>query len=160
MAGLVDTEEAEIAVFAHLAVLVAVDGEGHVAGLGELARVSEVELVGDGFAAEPVADVVGVAVEEADADAVVDNYLEVFDEDRVGEVAGARKCIENVIVGHSVVKVYAKGLLNLGLVEVVDEIFRWRWVFVRMADIVDTTPAIFVIRLFGVGAALIDCLGA
>ena len=59
--GLVDAEEAEVAVLAHFAVLGAVDCEGLVARGGEFGAVGVVESQRDCLAAEPVADVVGVA---------------------------------------------------------------------------------------------------
>jgi len=59
--GLVDAEEAEVAVLAHFAVFGAVDGEGLVARGGEFGAVGVVEGQRDCLAAEPVADVVGVA---------------------------------------------------------------------------------------------------
>ena len=45
----------------HFAVFGAVDGEWLVAGGGEFGAVGVVQSEGDGLAAEPVADVVGVA---------------------------------------------------------------------------------------------------
>ena len=47
--------EREVAVLPDFAVLDAVDHEGLVAGCAELGGVREVDLHGDGFAAEPVA---------------------------------------------------------------------------------------------------------
>jgi len=70
-----------------LAVLGSVDGEGLVSGGGELLRVRVVELERDGFAAEPVADVVCVAVEEVDAETLVEQVLEVLAEVGVDEIA-------------------------------------------------------------------------
>ena len=67
MSGLVDPSEAEIAILPHLAVLDVVDDEGRVAGGVEFLGVRVVDLLRDGLAAEPVADVVGVAVHEGDA---------------------------------------------------------------------------------------------
>jgi hypothetical protein len=58
VAGLVDPSEAEIAVFARLAVLDAVDDHGGVACGAEFVGAGEVGGEADGFAAEPVADVV------------------------------------------------------------------------------------------------------
>ena len=46
-----------------------------------------VKLERDGFAAEPVADVVCVAVEEVDAQALVEQVLEILAEVGVDEVA-------------------------------------------------------------------------
>jgi hypothetical protein len=60
--GLVDAEEAQIAVLTHFAVFGAVDGEGFVARGGEFGAVGVVEGEGDCLAAEPVADVIGVTV--------------------------------------------------------------------------------------------------
>jgi hypothetical protein len=111
VAGLVDAEEADcedfvsscvifsvncslgerrrtVSVLPDLAVLRSIDGEGLVAGGGELFGVRVVERERDGFAAEPVADVVCVAVEEVDAKALVEQVLEVLAEVRVDEVAG------------------------------------------------------------------------
>jgi hypothetical protein len=59
--SLVDAEEAQVAILAHFAILGAVDGEGFVAGCGEFGAVGVVEGEGDCLAAEPVADVIGVA---------------------------------------------------------------------------------------------------
>ena len=58
MAGLVDPREAEVAEFARLAVLDAVDDHGRVACGAESLGAREVGGQTDGFAAEPVADVV------------------------------------------------------------------------------------------------------
>lgn len=88
VAGFVDAREAEVAVFLRLAVLDAVIREGDVAGGGELGRVGVVERVGDRFAAEPVADVVRVAVEKVHPHAQVEDCLQVFEEVRVNEVTG------------------------------------------------------------------------
>ena len=55
VARFVDAHEAEVAVFAHLAVFGAVDCERGVAGCGEFGLVREVHGEGDGLAAEPVA---------------------------------------------------------------------------------------------------------
>ena len=71
VAGFVDAHEGEVASLADLAELGAVDGEGDVAGSAELGCVRVVESDGDRFAAEPVADVVGVAVVQVDTDRVV-----------------------------------------------------------------------------------------
>ena len=61
MSSLVDAEEGQVSVLTHFAVFGAVDGEWLVAGGGEFGAVGVVQSEGDGLAAEPVADVVGVA---------------------------------------------------------------------------------------------------
>ena len=71
-----------------LAVLRSVHREGLVPGGGELLGVGVVECERDGFSAEPVADVVCVAVEEVDAKTLVEQVLEVLAEVGVDEVAG------------------------------------------------------------------------
>ena len=102
MAGLVDAQEGEVAVLTHFAIFGAVDKEGRVAGRAELRGVGVVYGEGDGLAAEPlvgvvscgaaiwneggerglcyVADVIGIAVIEGDADVVIEEVLKVLDE--------------------------------------------------------------------------------
>jgi hypothetical protein len=70
-----------------LAVFSSVDGERLVSGGGELLGVGVVQCERDGFTAEPVTDVVCVAVEEVDAKALVEQVLEVLAEVGVDEVA-------------------------------------------------------------------------
>lgn len=76
-----------VSVLPDFTILRSVDREGLVSGGGELFGVRVVELERDGFAAEPVADVVGVAVEEVDAKTLVEQVLEVLAEVGVDEVA-------------------------------------------------------------------------
>ena len=156
MAAFVHAQEAEVAVLAHLAVLGAVDDKGRVAGGGEFGFVSIVDGEGDGLAAEPVADVVGVAVVESNADAVGENGLEVRDEHRVVEVAGFVEAFADKRRGvGGVVEVYTKGLLHGGLVEVVYEILRWGGVCVRVADVVDTAAGVSRILISNSGSRLL-----
>lgn len=70
-------------------------------------------LVRDCLTAEPITDVVGIAVDEGDTYAVVEDYLEVVQEDRVGKVAGFLERVEHVVVRLRIVQVNADGLLNL-----------------------------------------------
>ena len=103
VAGFVHAQEAEVAVLAHLAVLGPVDDEGGVAGRAELGRVDVVELEGDGLAAEPVADVVRVAVDQSYPDRVVENCFKVCEEIGVDEVARFLECIVDVVIGFCVI---------------------------------------------------------
>ena len=126
MSGFVDPREAEIAILPDLAVFDVVDDEGRVAGCVELLGVRVVDLLGDGLAAEPVADVVGVAVHEGDAHVQIEQVLEIGDVDGVGEVAGVREALEDEAAGGGgVVEVDAEGILDLGRIEIVDEVFGW-----------------------------------
>ena len=103
MACFVDAHEAVIAVLAHFAVLGAVDDEGGVARGAEFGGVGVLDLEGDGLPAEPVADVVGVAVVHGYADGVVEDGFEVCEEVWVGEVACFLEGVEDVVVGFCVV---------------------------------------------------------
>lgn len=101
--GLVHAQETELAVLAHFAVLGAVDDKGCVAGGVELFRVRVLQCETDGLAAEPIADVVGVTVDEGDADAVVEDALEVGFVNRVDEVAGRLEGVGDGGVGFGVI---------------------------------------------------------
>lgn len=158
VAGLVDAQEAEVAVLAHLSVVGAVDEEWCVARGSELVRVGVVDGQGDGFAAEPVADVICVAVDERNAHRVVEDHFEVGDEVWVGEVAGIGKCVVDIIVGLGIVEVDAECVLHLGLVEVVVEVGGRGGVIIGMSDIVDAAAAKLVVRRFDIGATLVSSL--
>lgn len=113
VSGLIHPREAKIAILAHLAVLDAVNKKGRVARGAEGLGVREVGSEGYGFAAEPVADVICVAVEECDADAVGEDFLEVFEEVGEDEVAGAAEAGEHGRgAGARVVDVYAESFLG------------------------------------------------
>lgn len=122
MPGLVDPQETEVAVLPHLTIFVAVDDEGGIPGGGEFRFVGVIHREGDGLAAEPVADVVGVAVEERHPHGVVEDHLQVFDEVRVGEVARHLECIAHVVVGLRVIQVDTESVLDVGFVQVIIEV--------------------------------------
>ena len=103
VAGFVHAQEAEVAVLAHLAKLGPVDDERDVARGAELGRVDVVDFEGDGLAAEPVADVVCVAVDQSHSDRIIENCFEVCEEIGIHEVARLLECIVNVGVGFCVV---------------------------------------------------------
>lgn len=127
VAGLVNTGEREVAVLAGLAVLDAVDHHGDVTGGAELFSVGVVHREGDGLAAEPVADVVGVAVDERDADGQLEDLLQVFDEVGPDEVAGLLEGEVDVVVRLRVIDVHADGVHHRVFLEVVDVVrFRGR----------------------------------
>ena len=86
--ALVHPGEGEVAVLARLAVLLAVDHEGDVGRLAELGCLGVLGGERDRLAAEPVADVVGVAVDEGDAHgAAIQDGFEVLYEIGPDEVA-------------------------------------------------------------------------
>jgi len=125
VARLVDTGEGEVAVLARLAVLDAVDDQGRVARGAELGRVFVVGGQGDGLAAEPVADVVGVAVDEGDADGELEELLEVVDEVGPDKVAGLLEGVVDLGVGGGVVDVDADGVHDVVLLQVFGEEVGW-----------------------------------
>ena len=134
VAGFVHAQEAEVAVLAHLAVLGAVDDEGRVAGGAELGRVDVVDLEGDGLAAEPVADVVGVAVDQGYPDGIVEDCFEVGEEIGIDEVARLLECIVDVVVRFCVIQVDAESSLDRREVEVVDKVSWRRGIIIWVTD--------------------------
>lgn len=123
VAGLVDARKGEIAVFARLAVLDAVDGEWHIARGVEFVTVRPLRAEGDGFAAEPVADVVGVAVDEGDSHrGRVEELLEIFNEVHVDKVAGLLECVVDVVVGQGVIGVDAEGISRGVQIEIIGKV--------------------------------------
>lgn len=148
VAGLVYPGEGEVSVFTDLAVLDAVDEEGRVARGAEGSGACEVDGERDGFAAEPVADVVCVAVEERDADAVGENLLEVLDEVGEDKIAGLLEPARHVArVGAGVVDVYANGFLSRREVQKVYEVVLWRGVIVGVPDVVYASAAKHIVWL-------------
>lgn len=114
---------------------------------------------GDGLAAEPVADVIGVAVDERDAHAVIEDVLEVSDELRVDEVARVGEAREDQTRRRRrVIEVHAEGLLRAGLIEVIDKVSGRGGIVVRVADIVDATTAEGIVGPFDEATA--DVCGA
>lgn len=126
--------EAKIPILSHFTVFFSIDDERRVISSTELCAVGVVDGEGDGFPAEPVADVVGIAVQEGDADGVVEDHLKVRKEIGIGEVTGLLEGVVNVVVRFRIVEIYAEGILDEGLVEVLYEI-GWRCgVYVWVAD--------------------------
>lgn len=83
--------------------LLSIHDERRVIGGAEFCAVGVVDGEGDSLAAKPVADVVGVTVEQGYADGVVEDHLEIREEVGVGEVAGLLKGVVDVGVGVGVV---------------------------------------------------------
>ena len=109
---------------------------------------------GYGFAAEPVADVIRVAVDKRDPHAIVQDVFEVGFELGVDEVAGVAEAFEDEGGGGGgVVEVDAEGLLGGGLVEEVDEVCWGGGVFVGVSDVVDAAAGIGVVGAFDEVAA-------
>ena len=134
MPRLIDSHKAEIPILSHFTVFFSVDDERCVISGTELCAVGVVDSEGDGFPAEPVADVIGIAVVEGDADGVVEDHFQVRKEVGIGEVTGLLEGVVNVVVGFRIVEIYAEGILDEGLVEVLCKIGRRCWVYVWVAD--------------------------
>lgn len=103
MASFVDAGEAEISVLACLAVFSAVYDEWDVAGFRKFSLVGVGNLFGHSLTAEPIADVIGVAVDERHAYAIVEDHLKVVEEDWVSKVAGLLERVVHVVVGLRIV---------------------------------------------------------
>lgn len=112
-------------------------------------------LIGNSLTTEPVADVVGVPVDEGDAYAVVKDQLKIVEEDWVGKVARLLERIKYVVVGLRIIQVNAERLLDLGEVQKLIEVLWGGGIFIGVADVIDPAAAVRVIRLFDVGAALV-----
>ena len=138
MAGVKDTSKGQVSSLAdHAADVRIVGADGGIAGADEilLAAVGDVER--DVLAAEPVADPVGVAVHEADLDAVVEQGGEVGEIAAADVVACAAEGGRDGGVGLRVVGDDAEGGLDGGLAEVA-EVVVWReGGEVAGADVVD-----------------------
>lgn len=159
MAGFIHAQEGELAVLADFAVLGAVDDEGSVTGGVEFLGVSVVEGEGDGLAAEPVADVICVSVDEGDADAVVQDLLEVGFEDWIDKVACGPEGVGDGGVGLGVVEVDANSLLSACGVEEVVKVAVGGGIVVWMTDIIDAAASIRVVGPFNVVTAHVGCFG-
>ena len=103
MACFVDAHEAVIPVLPHFAILGTVDDKGCVTGSAEFCGVRVVDLEGNGLPAEPIADVVSVAVVHGYANGIVENRFEVCEEVWVSKVACFLEGVSNIIVGFCVI---------------------------------------------------------
>lgn len=160
MPRLIDSCEAEIAILPRLALLDPIHHHGHVARLGELVRVLVLRCERDGLAPEPVADVVGIAVDKGDAHGRVEDHLEVFEEDGPDEVARVLEDVVDLVVCVSVVEIDADRFLHIPLVQVLNEVVGGNGVFVWVADVIDAAAAVFAVRGFDVVAAHVFRFGA
>ena len=114
MTRLIDPQETKIPILPHFTVFFSIDDERCVTSGAELCAVGVVDGEGDGFPAKPVADVVGIAVVECDADGVVEDHFEVRKEVGIGEVTGLLEGVVDVVVGLRIVEVHAEGILDEG----------------------------------------------
>ena len=155
MSGLVHSQETEISILSHFAVLGPINDKGYVSCLRKFLGVNVPDLIRGRFAAKPVTNIVGVAIDERHADAIVEDHFELVEEVWIREITRLLKGVENIVIRLRVVKINAESLLDIGQVEEVVEILWWSWILVGMTDIIYTAPTVCVIRLFNVGAALV-----
>ena len=154
MPRLVYTHEAKIPCLPHLAILRAINDEGLVARGAELLSVGEVERERDGLAAEPVADVVRVAVIQRYAHAVVQDHLEIIFEDGEDEVARVVKAEADGVAGvGGVVEIHTERLLRRGHVEELFKVRGGSGIAPRVPDVVDAAAAVGVVWPLDEGAA-------
>lgn len=145
MTSLVNTGEREVSVFAGLAVLDAINEEGFIASCLELLAVLVLGSERDSLATEPVADVVGVAVDEGNADGAGKNILEVFDEVGPDEVTGLLEGKVDFVVGAGIVEVDADGIHDGVLGKVLLVVTRRSRVIVGVTNVIDTPAAEVVV---------------
>jgi hypothetical protein len=104
----------------------------------------------DSLAAEPVADVIRVTVDESDANRSGENIFQVFDEVGPDEVASLLEGVVDLRVGLSIVEVHAEGILDFVLGKVVDVVARRGGVLGWVADVISAAAAEDVVRaLYG-----------
>lgn len=125
--GLVHASEGKVTILAGLAILDAVDHHWSVTGGTELLSMCVVHREGNGLATEPVADVVGVTVDEGHADGQLEDLLQIFEEIGPDEVAGLLEGVVYIVVRLSVIDVHPDGVHHRVFLEVVDVVrFRGR----------------------------------
>lgn len=119
---LIYSRETEVSILPHLAVLDAVDDEGRVASGVEGDFVGVVDGEGYSFAAEPVANIVCVTVEEGNTNTVPEDLRELVDE-RVDKVAGGLEAgAYRARAGGGIIDVYAESSLRGGKIQKVLEV--------------------------------------
>ena len=140
MPGLVHAGEIQVAELAHLATdETVIDNNGRVAGLGEggLPRVRNRQA--SALPADPVTSEVAVSVDEGDFNAVGEEVGDVFEEAGAGVVAGVAESGGYGGGGFRVVDGDAKGALDVGLVEVAEEVGWGERIFARVGDVVKSS---------------------
>ena len=161
MACLVDTGEAEVAVFTCLAILNTVNHHGYVARGVELLGMRVLSCQRDSFATKPVADVVCVAVDKSHSHTGVEEVFQVRHEVRVHKVASLLESeVDFVVREASVIGIDTKSVLCRCVVEERYDVVRWRRVIIWMADVVDATATEEVVRRLDVVTAHVGCFGA
>lgn len=159
VASLVDAAEGEVAVLADLPPDVGrVDVDVGVAGGAEGRGGGVVDGEGDGLAAEPVAGVVAVAVDEADLDAGVEQVGEVGEvaaaDVAAGVVADGGEGVVDAVDGFAVVDGHAERALHPVLGEEAEEVGRRKGVRVDGRDVVVVAPGFGHVRALDVVGAV------
>jgi hypothetical protein len=103
MSRFIHPSEREVAILASLSIFHSVNEERRIAGGLELFAVLVLGCEGDGLAAEPVADVVGVAVDKGNAHRPGQDVFQVFEEVGPDKVSGLLECEVDLVVGFGVV---------------------------------------------------------
>ena len=112
MTSFIHSHETIIPILPHFAVLSSVDDEGGIIRSAKFCGMCVLNLERDGLPAEPVTDIISVAVVHRYANGVVENSFEVCQEVWVGEVACFLERVIDIVVGFCVVQVDTKGGLT------------------------------------------------
>ena len=98
MSRLVDASEREVAVLSCLAVLDAINRHRGVASFSELGCVCVIRREGDRLTTKPVANVIGITVDQGHSDGAVQDDLEIVDEIWIHEVTGLLEGPVNLVI--------------------------------------------------------------
>lgn len=102
----------------------------------------------------PITYVVSITVDQANADVVGKEHLQILKIRGIHKVASLLKDVVNLGVGRrGIVEVHTEGVLGGGQVEEVLEVFGWGWVVIWVPDVVNAASRVLVVRPFDVVTA-------
>lgn len=125
MAGLEDARERIVAVFSGIAVMLSIDHKWHVPGLLPFLHAGIFHSVRNNLPAEPVADVIRITVDKGDTDREVQEFIQVVNEVRPGEVACLLEGIVDLVARLGVVEVDPESVLDIRPLEIAIVVECW-----------------------------------
>jgi hypothetical protein len=73
----------------------------------------------------PIADIIGITIDQRDSDTIVKNFLQIFQKVVIDEITGLLEGEVNLAVGGGVIDIYTESRLDFRHIEIVDEIVLW-----------------------------------